>query len=253
MEPYEYDTLFECETSYWWYRGLRGILIETLERLRLGPSPRILDAGCGTGATLQAIRRRVTPLGFGFDLSAHAARYWPRRDLRQMCRGSVNAIPFRDAVFDAALCIDVLESDGVVEERAYRELWRVVRPGGFVLIVVPAYAWLFNESHHKAVHARRRYTRGRLLGLLKTAPARVLRVSYLFPTLLPALTAYRVLQRLPMFAADSPRSDLRPLPSVLNELLFRVVDVERVLLSRIDFPFGSSILSVVQKPGPDEP
>jgi len=64
MEPYEYKTLFEFETSYWWYRGLRRILMDSVHA-----SPRILDAGCGTGKTLQDIQEHITPHAFGFDVA----------------------------------------------------------------------------------------------------------------------------------------------------------------------------------------
>lgn len=248
MEPYEYKTLFDFESSYWWYRGLRAILLDTLKGLGLGASSRILDAGCGTGKNLQELQGSITAYSFGFDLSQHAARYWPQRGLNGVCLASINQIPFRDGAFDGALSVDVLECDGVREEEAYRELLRVVRPAGFVVLVVPAYSWLYAEKHHKAVHASRRYTRRQVTSLLTKGPVRVLRITHLFPSLLPAIAGYRLLQRLSDHdGAEYPRSDLRLLPSLLNGALFRIVDVERRLLGRVDFPFGSSLLAVVQK------
>ena len=101
MEPYEYKTLFDFETSYWWYRGIRAIILDTLERLDLGPSPCILDTGCGTGKNLESIREKITPYSFGFDISPYAAKYWPKRGLKHMCLASINEIPFREESFDA--------------------------------------------------------------------------------------------------------------------------------------------------------
>lgn len=249
MEAHEYQTLFEAESSYWWYRALRGVLLDVLKQQGANSSSRVLDAGCGTGRNLQVIQERITPYGFGFDLSHHAAQYWPRRGLRHVCLAAINEIPFQDAAFDVALCIDVLEHvKEVLEAQAYRELWRVVRPGGFIVLVVPAYPWLFNEKHHKAVHAWRRYTKRRLASLFREAPVRAIRVTHLFPSLFPVIAGYRLLQRLLGNSLDEcSRSDLRPLPPLLNELLFRIVEMERSLLCKVDFPFGSSILAVVQK------
>ena len=167
-----------------------------------------------------------------------------------MCLGSINEIPFQGMSFDTVLSVDALESEGVREEQAYKELWRVTRPGGFIVLVVPAYPWLFNKKHHRAVHACRRYTKDQLLSLVMKAPVKITRMTHLFPTLLPVIAAYRLTQR--FFGDDSqeqPRSDLRPLPNFLNEALFRIVDMERILLRKLDFPFGSSLLAVVQKLG----
>ena len=249
MEPQEYKTLFEFETSYWWYRGLNSILMNTLKRLGLGGASYVLDAGCGTGKNLQIIQKNITSKGFGFDLSHHAAHYWPQRGLKHVCLGAINDTPFRDAVFDAALCIDVLEHvREELEEQSYKELWRVIRPGGFIVLVLPAYPWLFDDKHHKAVRAFRRYTKKRLASLLRKAPVQVIRMTHLFPSLFPAIAAYRLLRRFFHNGQDGrPRSDLRTLPPLLNEMLFHIVNMERRLLDRVNFPFGSSILAVVQK------
>jgi SAM-dependent methyltransferase len=248
MEPYEYRTLFDSETSYWWYRGIRAIILDTLERLDLGPSPCILDTGCGTGKNLESIRGKITPYSFGFDISPYAAKYWPQRGLKHMCLASINEVPFRDESFDAVLSIDVLECDEVMENQAYRELWRVTRQEGYIIVVAPAYEWLFDKEHHKAVHASRRYTKDRLKSILEQLPVRIERITYLFPSILPIISGYRLLRR---FRNDSvvvpPRSDLRPLPRILNELLYHVVQGERLLLPRFNFPFGSSIMAAVQK------
>lgn len=248
MEPCEYQTLFELEPSYWWFRGLRGVLLDTCRKLGLGPAAYILDAGCGTGLNVETLDFEVSCHSYGFDISPAAAEYWSRRRLRRICLASVNAIPFRDESFDAVFGIDVLECDGVVEGQAYKELLRVVRDGGYLIVVVPAYWWLMSREHHRAVQASRRYTRGRLLELLQEAPGRMVRITYLFGTLIGPIAAYRLWQRLvDPGGSERPRSELRPLPHAVNELLARVVDWERRLLSFVDLPFGSSILAVVQK------
>jgi len=248
MEIQEYQTLFDFESSYWWFRGLRAVLGDTCHRLHLAPSAHILDAGCGTGKNVEMLAHEVSRNTYGFDISPAAALYWPRRRLRQMCLASVNAIPFRDESFDAALSVDVLECHGVIEHQAYHELWRVVRNGGYIIVVVPAYGWLMSPEHHRAVQASRRYTRRQLLELLQQAPVRLVRMTYLFTSLLLPIGVYRLWRRLDGGDyRERPRSDLRPLPRWVNALLIRVVDWERRVLSVVDLPFGSSILAIVQK------
>lgn len=250
MKPYEYQTLFEFETSYWWYRSLHAVILDTLRSLPIGSEARVLDAGCGTGQNLLNITRVITPHAYGFDISLHAAPFWLQRGLEKTCLASVNEISFPDYTFDAVLCVDVLECDEVYEERACKELWRVVKEGGFIILIVPAYDWLLTKEHQRAVHASRRYSRQRVTSLLNNQPVELVRVTHLFASLLPAVACYRLALR--YFANDSkaePRSELRHLPPVLNELLFRIMNIERRMLRRMDLPFGSSILAVARKVG----
>ena len=249
MEPHEYRTLFEVETSHWWFRALRRVLLDTCRRLGLGRSSKILDVGCGTGKVVQSLRQDLSSHVSGLDCAPAAAPYWAQRQLRSMCVASVNAMPFLDESFDAVVGIDVLECDGVDEAQAPRECWRVLRAGGYLMLVVPAYNWLMSPEHHRAVHASRRYTRRRLHRVLAGTPMRVIRMSHLFQTVFVPIAGYRLLRRWRGWkAGGAPRSELHRMAGPVNEALFRAVDWERRLLPVMDLPFGSSILAVAQKP-----
>ncbi|MGC8658509.1 MAG: class I SAM-dependent methyltransferase [Desulfomonilaceae bacterium] len=249
MEPYEYETLFNMETSYWWFRALHAIVRDALNRTGLPSGSRVLDAGCGTGQNLVNLMEHDGLEGFGFDISSCAASFWPRRNLSRVCVSSVNEIPFIDESFDAVVSVDVLECKAVDEVAAYSEMWRVLKSGGVLLLVVPAYDWLLSEDHHKAVGASRRYSMRHLNDLLTTKPVQVIRMTHLFSSFFPLVAGYRLLQ--PYFKnKDSnhpPRSDLRPLPVMLNELLFTIAKFEKIILNSFNLPFGSSILAVVRK------
>jgi SAM-dependent methyltransferase len=248
MEAREYQTLFACEDTYWWHRGLRGILLECLERAGAGPSWRILDAGCGTGQILLELRERVSPRSVGFDASKEASAFWPKRSIGAACLASINTIPFRPSTFDAVISVDVLCCKAVQVDQAVTEMVRVLRPGGWVIAVVPAYQWLLSE-HDRAVHSVRRFTRSRLLGLPGFRSVQVVRISYLFPSLLIPLALFRLLRWAVRGRRDSrPRSDLRPLPSWLNSALLFLVNLERRAFRRVDFPLGSSLILMARKP-----
>ncbi len=251
MEPREYQTLFEVEGAHWWFRALRDVLRDVCLQLGFGPQTRLLDAGCGTGQAAAYLRQAVTPQVYGFDLSPHALRFWPQRHFSRACQASINAIPFADGAFDGAISVDVLECDGVDDRRACQELLRVVRPDGYLILVVPAYRWLYSPAHHRAVHASRRYSKPQIQALLHGLPVRVIRTTHLFATLLPPIAVYRGLRRLTdwMSGDASPRSELSVLPGTVNHLLYRAVDWERRWLGKRDLPFGSSLLMIAKKTG----
>jgi len=249
VEAHEYATLFEFESSYWWYRSLHSILIDTLRGLGIGAQAKVLDAGCGTGQNLVNLRDQIAPASaYGFDLSASAVPFWSKRGLHLVCLASINEIPFPSDTFDAAMSVDVLECDAVGEDRAYGELWRIVKPGGYIILVAPAYNWLMSPEHHKAVHASRRYSRSRLTVLMQRLPVDLIRMTHLFASLLPAVAAYRLfLKYLAPRPDGPPRSELRAMHPAVNKVLIGIMSVERRLIRRCDLPFGSSIMAVARK------
>ena len=248
MESYEYETLYEHETSYWWFRGLHSIIVDTMKGLGLTSQSRILDAGCGTGRNLQILNENITPEGFGFDIAEAASPFWPRRNLDKVCLASVNEVPFKSEYFDAVVSVDLLECDAVDESAAFGELYRVLKPNGLMLLVVPAYDWLMSEEHHKAVGASRRYSIKKLKALAAQQPTRIIKTTHIFASMLPLVAAYRLL--LPFFrkpSADRPVSEIKPINPVLDEILFLTVRLEGKIMQRMSLPFGSSIMIILEK------
>ena len=147
----------------WYFRALHGHIWRELSR-RLGAEAALLDAGCGTGGLIRRLGpRRVGWKWTGVDFSPLAVELARERcgataDLRE---SSVTALPFENGVFDAVVSADVLyhlDDDSA----ALREFHRVLRPGGVLVVNVPAYRWLWSY-HDEAGHGRRRYGRAELL------------------------------------------------------------------------------------------
>ena len=245
MEAREYDVLAEQERTYWWFRALRGIVGDVVAGLGLPPGARVLDAGYGTGATAEALAREHGVSVTGVDVSALAARRWPATHRGRGCLGSVNALPFATASFDAVVSADVLCCALVSPALARAELVRVLRPGGRLVLWLPAYAWLLS-AHDRAVHCVRRTTARELGRFVRDSPGlSVERVTYCFPLLFPAIAAARLLRK-----RGEARSDVRPLPRAVDRILGAVAGLERRGLRAFDYPFGTTVLCVARKAGP---
>jgi len=245
METAEYQRLHDFENGYWWYSAQRENLIDAVRQLNLPPGARVLDAGCGTGRNLIELSR--LPLtAFGFDMSPHAAAFWNGEPGVRRCRASINELPYADEFFDAACSVDVLGCEGVQVGIALAELTRVLRRGGYVVLLVPAYQWL-RSPHDAAVHSVHRFTRSELRRLTEDAGLTVVRLTHRFPLFFPLIAGARVLSRLRPSAASNGHSDLVALPRWLNSALSSIARAEHKLTNRTAMPFGTTILLVARK------
>jgi ubiquinone/menaquinone biosynthesis C-methylase UbiE len=165
MEPTEYALMDEAEAAMWWYRALHARLCDALADVH----GRVLDAGCGTGGFLVKLRT-LRP-----DLDCCGIEWHPAAVVRARgksgaaaVRGSVNALPFADGSFDAVVAADVLCHEAVDPDAALAELRRILRPGGRLLLNMPAYSWLLS-AHDRRVRNARRLTATATAGLLRRA------------------------------------------------------------------------------------
>jgi len=244
VKPAEYRRMFEAEERQWWYAGQRAVAFALLEPgLRPPRGLRLLDAGCGTGFNLVALARfgRAT----GIDLSAEAIRFCRERGVR-VAQGGLLALPFAAASFDVVTSFDVIYHDWVRDDRAaVSELARVLRPGGLLLVRVPALEAL-RGAHDAEVLTRRRYTRGELTQLVRDAGLALVRSSYCNSLLFPLLFARRTLDRL--LAREG--SDVGFLPAPLERLFLGAMALEAWCLRRgLSFPLGASVVALARKPG----
>jgi len=246
MRREEYATLRRVEDAHWWYRQLRRVVRFHLERFLPGwRDAAILDAGCGTGANLAALEgsgRRV-----GLDLSADALAGCRTRDLRELVRGDATALPFADGSFDAVLSMSVIYHAWVRDPAAaLRELHRVLRPGGLLLVDVPAYASLYS-AHDEAVMTARRFRASELRALVEGAGFTVLRTTHWITLLFPAVWLARKLR---FFAKgrDFETTETAEAGGT-NALLDALMRAEAALWRRVPLPFGVSIHCAARRPG----
>jgi SAM-dependent methyltransferase len=238
----ELERLASFEEWYWWHRGRRKIVCRILERYA-PPRARILDVGCGTGATSAALARFGSVSGL--DMGIAALRHAHAHGL-PVARGSAERLPIGDASLDVVVALDVLEHLDD-DRRALGEILRVLRPGGVLLATVPAYAFLWS-SHDEALGHRRRYRRAQLRERISAAGFEIALCSYVMGSILPAAIAIRLAER--VWRREAPaESGYLTLPGPLNDLLARVVGLGGWLVHIMVLPFGLSIAAVARKPG----
>jgi SAM-dependent methyltransferase len=230
-----------AENRHYWFRGLRRTAELMLTESAAHRSIRtIVDCGAGTGRNLDWLSRygfalgvELTPLGLAVG-RAHG---------RRMVRGSVAALPVPDASFDLATSFDVLYClDDATERKALDEMWRVLRPGGLVLVNVAALDVL-RGSHSALTSEVRRYTRQRLAARLEHAGFRVDRLTFTNCSLLPPALLVRTIQRLTGRASEPSEADLRIPPAPVNAALDACLRMEARLLAHTDLPIGTSLMA----------
>jgi SAM-dependent methyltransferase len=242
----EYQRMYEAEERQWWYAGMRALSLALLaeplaELARRGPVV-ILDAGCGTGNNLQHLARYGRALGV--DLSLEALAFCRSRGVAA-ARGDLSALPFPDGRFDCVTSLDVIYHRWVKDDAAaVREMARVLRPGGLMLVRVPALQALWG-AHDEAVHSRHRYRRGEVKRLLEGAGLQVVRATYANTVLLPLVAARRGLDRL----TGRHGSDVGFLPRPLEWAFRRVLEAEARVVKRLSLPLGTSVFALARKPG----
>lgn len=250
MQPAEYLTLHRMEDHHWWFCTLRDMVLGELAERHAGSGPvKLLDAGCGTGGMMQRLRERHPDWSIrGVDSHEAALRCCTRRGLAEVVsRESVMQLSHGDATLDAVLCLDVLYHAQVDEHRALHELHRVLKPGGLLLLNLPAFGVL-RGAHDDAVHGIRRYRTCDVEALLRGAGFAPRRLHYWNAWSFPLLLVWRRLSAWWFSESRSPAvSDLRDTSTWLNDLLRVIAQADARLCRHLRPPVGSSVFAVAVK------
>jgi SAM-dependent methyltransferase len=246
MEREQYAIMARREERHWWYAGMRGVALAVLGHALGGRrGVRILDAGCGTGGTTTELRQFGDVVGI--DLAWEALEPARERGLSALARASIEQLPFLAATFDVATSFEVVYHLGVASDTAaLTEIHRVLKPGGLLLLRVPAHDWLRGE-HDRLVHTRHRYSLAEVKGKLGQAGFSVERLTWANSLLFPPAVAKRLLERSNGHTATAAEPDLWQPPAALNGLLQGLVGVEALAIPRgVPLPFGLSVLAVAR-------
>ena len=242
MMEHTYPILFRVEQSHWWHIGRRRILsgfVEEICRHVTDRRPKILDVGCGTGANLLMLSKYGD--AEGVDISEDALAFCRERGLDKVKLGAGEELPYADGTFDLVTALDVVEhmDDDLA---GLKEMRRVLRPGGRVLLFVPTFMFLWglqdDVSHH-----RRRYRLPELTRVLEQAGFEIERTTYANITFFLPILLLRKLMRITGIKTESENNIN---VSAFNGILGRVFGAESWILRRMNLPFGVSGLCVAK-------
>ncbi len=235
------------EQWHWWFRGRRRIIESVLRRELAGyPSPRrILSVGCGPAEGIRWLVPFAGPSGkvVGLDIEPIHAQ---RLDNMEFLVGSLEQTPLADASFDVVLALDVLEHLDD-DSASMLEAVRLVKPGGLLLITVPALPSMWGGQDVVSEH-RRRYTRRTLRRLFNRAQLSGYRISYFNSLLFPLAAGVRWSRRA-LGMATRARSDFEDnQPGLVNEMLAWVFGAESYLIHHTPLPIGVSLVATYRPP-----
>jgi SAM-dependent methyltransferase len=243
MQAHHYPILFEVEESHWWYLGRRRIiasLVAKISQTLNKPNPSILDVGCGTGANLKMLA--AYGKAEGVDISTQAVDFCRQRGLDSVKLGAIEHLPYDDGSFDLVTALDVIEHlDDDVE--GLREIRRVLRPEGRVLLFVPAFMFLWGVQDDVSNH-RRRYTLSTLLKTVDAAGFATEWASYAnISFFLPVLVVRSVMRWLRLRAATEYGINI----SLMNRPFSELFAAERFVLNGGRLPFGVSAVCIARR------
>jgi SAM-dependent methyltransferase len=243
MMEHTYPILYQMEQSHWWYVGRRRIIASFLDDIckRVEGRPaRILDVGCGTGANLLLLSKYGD--AEGVDISDDALSFCRERGLEKVRKGAAEELPYADGLFDLITAFDVVEhlDDDLA---GLKEMRRVLRPGGRVLLFVPTFMFLWGLQDVVSNH-RRRYRLPELTRVLEQAGFEIERTTYANITIFLPILLIRKLMRLTGIKTETENSINI---SAFNGVLGWVLGAESSVLRYMNLPFGVSGLCVARR------
>lgn len=238
FSPRRFSALMEISATHFWFAGRQALIRRILDRRIPGKVERLLDVGCGPGVWLPSWCRYARDV-CGIDPFAAKVKPEALADGTRLVTGVASQLPVADGQTDLILALDVLEH--VDDRPALQEMKRALRPGGQVLITVPACPWVWSHRDDDAGHLRR-YTSRALREVIEQAGFEIGHLQYYQSLLFPLTVLSRVLGRQSSRLRDAEDHP----PEWLNRTLRRInlFEVE----AGLRLPFGSSLIAVARKP-----
>ena len=244
MEKELYQTLYNTESTYWWFTGQR-YLLNSILHYYYGHQTHLvlLDIGCGAGLNLMTLSKYGK--AYGIDISDDALAFCKKRGLKHIKKSNVMDIQHKDKTFDVVTELGVFYHKAVTDDvKAMKEAYRILKPGGRFIMMDCAMMSLFGK-HDIAFQGVRRYSKTELKQKLESAGFTIERITYFNSLLFIPIFIKRKLEKL---STAQPKSGVQEsINPVLNKLLNVVYKCELRLLRYVNYPFGINILAIARK------
>lgn len=242
MQNYLYQDLYNLEETHWWHRAKRDLVSFFIKKnlSEKNKEYKILDVGCGTGKNIEAFSHFGSI--WGIDSSCEAISFCKKRGLKNVIKGSIEKIPFPNKSLNLVTALDVLEH--VDDQKALKEIHRVLKNEGFLIITVPAFPRLWSRWD-EVLHHKRRYTKNTLRIILEKARFKIIKISYIYFFLILPILIVRIFKSL--FYKDYYPSDFKLSNKMMDVLLGKFAEVERFFIINMSLPVGTSLIVVAQK------
>jgi SAM-dependent methyltransferase len=238
MERIVYEQMAELDQRHWWYRARREVLAALIRREAQPPAnARVLEIGCGTGHNLAMLGEFGSVDALELDDEARAVA-------EQRLGKSVMSAPLPELAGVPERHYDLIGAFDVIEhidddQAALASIAARLKPGGKLVVTVPAHQWMWS-AHDVVNHHKRRYSKRALRALVQGSSLKLERSGYFNSLLFPLAVAERLLSKL----RGKDDADLSLPPRLLNAALERVFALERHLVARLPLPPGLSLFAV---------
>ena len=242
MEKSYYKNYFVLEKTHWLFKIRRKIFFYFIQKYSK-PGSKIFDFGCGSGYLVGELQKMGHD-AHGMDFEKEAIDYGTNSGIKNLTLGKGDKLEYANKNFDLLTAFDVLEHIEN-EKPVIEELVRILKPGGKMIISVPAYQWLWGVQDEVSHHFRR-YTAGSLLKIFKEfLELRPVRITYFNSLLFLPIAFVRLFSRL--FDTKNRKSDFDVKTGFLDVFFYHIFNLESYFLKFINFPFGVSILLILEK------
>lgn len=241
-------TFYKVELNHWWWVGRKKIILNLLKKYIKSKKNIILDAGCGTGAEINYLKKFGTV--YGLDLSSTAVQFCKKRGIKNIKTGDISNMPYKENYFDLVFLMDVLEhtSNNLA---VLKEIHRVLKPDGILVMTIPALPFIYSK-HDRAQGHFKRYSKGDVQNITKKAHFKELKVSYFNLFLSPPIILIRLISKIGGIFGRLADFDSQLNYDILykkkiNMILGEVFAFEGNILQYVDLPFGISLITIHEK------